>query len=367
MNDLRQGLEKIVNAIEEISNKPANKPNFLTNELSGDLIHSGTITRFNSTGIADESSKRVMLVKDSGVYTDNLFVSTISSEVTFNADVHVQGKLYATKLHVNELSADIRNERSSPLEFIADSSGIYGKGLIWKGEGISSKQLIYKPNPDRIYSTDTIDLDRNAAYSIGNSIVLTSTDLGPTVTSSNLTTVGTIDNLRTQGNLVIDEHVFYEASSQRIGIGTDTPNASLSIASLDLEFMIDVEGTTTKIGNRTADDLQIITDNTARITVSSSGHVSIGTKGNNNARLNVFGKLGVGVNNVADDISFATANGIEISGTKIMTGTSIPDSGTFRQGDVVYNTNAVATGYVGWVCVREGTPGEWKPFGQIAG
>ena len=49
-----------------------------------------------------------------------------------------------------------------------------------------------------------------------------------------------------------------------------------------------------------------------------------------------------------------------------MTGTAIPDSGTYRQGDVVYNKNAVATGYVGWVCVREGTPGEWKAFGQIA-
>ena len=142
MNDLRQGLEQIVTAIEEIANKPANKPNFITNELSGDLIHGGTISKFNSTGISDESSRRVMLVRDSGIYTDTLFVSTISSEVTFDNDVHVQGKLYANKLHVNELSADVRNERSSPLEFVADDSGIYGKGLIWKGEGISSKQLI---------------------------------------------------------------------------------------------------------------------------------------------------------------------------------------------------------------------------------
>ena len=366
MDDLRQGLEQIVTAIEEISNKPTNKPKFITNELSGDLIHAGTITKFSSTGIIDESSRKVMRVSDNGVYTDTLFVSNIASEVTFDNDVHVKGKLYATKLHVNELSADVRNERSSPLEFVADDSGIYGKGLIWKGEGISSKQLIYKPNPDRIYSTDTIDLDRSAAYSIGNSIVLTSTDLGPTVTRSNLTQVGTLNNLRTQGNLVFDEHIFYETSSQRIGIGTDAPTASLSIASLDLEFIVDVEGTTTRIGNRTAEDLQIVTDNTARITVSSSGQVSIGNKGNNNARLNVFGKLGVGVNNVSEDVSFATANGIEVAGTKIMTGASIPSSGTYRQGDIVYNTKAVATGYVGWVCVREGTPGEWKAFGQIS-
>jgi hypothetical protein len=49
-----------------------------------------------------------------------------------------------------------------------------------------------------------------------------------------------------------------------------------------------------------------------------------------------------------------------------MTGTSIPTNGTFSQGDIVYNTIAVPTGYIGWVCVRAGTPGEWKPFGQIS-
>jgi len=49
-----------------------------------------------------------------------------------------------------------------------------------------------------------------------------------------------------------------------------------------------------------------------------------------------------------------------------MSGESAPTNGTFRQGDVMYNTNAAPTGYVGWVCVREGTPGVWKPFGKIS-
>ena len=34
-------------------------------------------------------------------------------------------------------------------------------------------------------------------------------------------------------------------------------------------------------------------------------------------------------------------------------------------GDVVYNTNPAAGGYVGWVCTSGGSPGEWKGFGQI--
>ena len=49
-----------------------------------------------------------------------------------------------------------------------------------------------------------------------------------------------------------------------------------------------------------------------------------------------------------------------------MTGTNVPSAGTFQQGDIIYNTKTVPTGYVGWVCVRAGSPGEWKTFGQIS-
>ena len=33
---------------------------------------------------------------------------------------------------------------------------------------------------------------------------------------------------------------------------------------------------------------------------------------------------------------------------------------------IVWNDDPKPTSYVGWVCVREGTPGEWKAFGQIS-
>ena len=42
-----------------------------------------------------------------------------------------------------------------------------------------------------------------------------------------------------------------------------------------------------------------------------------------------------------------------------------PTFGTWKKGDVVYNSNAVASGYIGWVCTTAGTPGTWKTFGAI--
>ena len=83
--------------------------------------------------------------------------------------------------------------------------------------------------------------------------------------------------------------------------------------------------------------------------------------------LNVNGKLGIGVNNIPDDISFMSKGGISFDGIKMLTGTNEPTLGTFNQGDVVWNTNAEPSGYVGWVCIRTGTPGLWKPFGKIEG
>jgi hypothetical protein len=364
VNQIRIGLAQVADAIEVIANT-APKPEFLNNEISGNKVHGGIISKFSSTGIEDTATERAILVTDNGTVIDNLVTDHISSSPTVYGDLTVQGLITAQKLHVNELTADVRNERTTPLEFVADDNGIYGKGLQWKGQG-PTKQLIYRANEDRLYSTETIDIAADKSFSIGNIPVLTTTELGSSVRTSNLVKVGTLQNLRTQGNLSIDDFIIYDSDSQRLGFGTDAPNGSISVTSLETEFVIDVEGESTKIGNWTTDDLQIVTDNTTRITVKANGKVEFGKSNKDDARVSVFGKLGVGVNNVSDDVSFSTANGIEVAGTKIMTGTSIPDNGAFRQGDIVYNKNAVATGYVGWVCTRAGTPGEWKAFGQIS-
>jgi hypothetical protein len=44
---------------------------------------------------------------------------------------------------------------------------------------------------------------------------------------------------------------------------------------------------------------------------------------------------------------------------------SIPTTGTWNVGDIVYNYTPTAGGNIGWVCVTAGTPGTWKTFGTI--
>ena len=259
---------------------------------------------------------------------------------------------------------DMRMQALSSVEFQADGDGVYGKGLRWQGTG-PTKQLIYRSNPDRIWTDESIDLGNEACYMIGNTPVLRMTELGSAVRNSSLVTVGTLQNLNTNGNLNIDSYIFYNTDTESLGIGTESPNGKFAVATLDAEFIIDTAPGTVKLGTWTSDDLTILTDDTARLVVRSNGNIDLGNPDGNETKVVVHGKLGVGVNQVDSDVSLSTSGPVKFENKKFMNGTEEPTSGIFRQGDIVWNENTVSTGYIGWVCVREGSPGEWKPFGQI--
>jgi len=46
-------------------------------------------------------------------------------------------------------------------------------------------------------------------------------------------------------------------------------------------------------------------------------------------------------------------------------GTAPPTTGRHERGDKVLSTNPVITGFIGWVCIFEGTPGTWKTYGVV--
>jgi hypothetical protein len=43
-----------------------------------------------------------------------------------------------------------------------------------------------------------------------------------------------------------------------------------------------------------------------------------------------------------------------------------PSSGTHALGEIVFNADPVAGGFIGWVCVTAGTPGTWKSWGAVS-
>jgi hypothetical protein len=196
---------------------------------------------------------------------------------------------------------------------------------------------------------------------IANTSVLSSDTLGPGVMHSSLTSVGTLRNLRTEGNMNIDQFIFYDGDGMRLGVGIDAPNGQLSVASNEAEYIIDPGYDSIKAGTYTTHDLELITDDITRIKLKSTNKIEVGS---DTETVTTFkGKVGIGINN--PDTALSVASPIKVQGKKIEFGEQVPDNGIYNRGDLIFNTQPSPTGYVGWVCIREGTPGEWKPFGAI--
>jgi hypothetical protein len=48
-----------------------------------------------------------------------------------------------------------------------------------------------------------------------------------------------------------------------------------------------------------------------------------------------------------------------------LSGNDPPTSGAFNEGDIVWNNYPQPGKFVGWVCVKSGSPGMWNGFGRI--
>ena len=249
------------------------------------------------------------------------------------------------------------------LKFVAKEDGtLTGLGLSWTGAG-PNKQFMFRASPDRFWSTESIDLNEGKSFMIGNNVLLSKTELGSSVRNSNLTRVGTLGNLRTQGDLVIDDYIYYTSSSESFGIGTEAPNGKLGVATLDGEFVVDTAPGKISVGAWTSTDLHITTDNRSRIVVKDNGNVIIG---NEKSLTVVNGKLGINVSNIENDIALSVNGGVKFDGKKMANAEHAPKDGACRQGDMVWNSRPNSGGYVGWICTESGTPGLWSPFGKIA-
>ena len=329
--------------------------------ISGDLVHGGTLSSFKSVGIFDQASKTALIIKDDRIVVDYIDAVELKGDIKVEKNLRVGGTITAQRIDAVEINADVRNERTSPLEFkCSDTDSIYGKGLMWTGFG-HTRQLVMQSNPDRLWSSESLDLHTDQHYMIGGVSVLSPDTLGPSIFNSSLTSVGTLTNLATEGNLNIDQFIFYDGDGMRLGIGIDAPNGQLSVASNEAEYIVEPGFDSIKAGSYTTHDLELITDDITRIKLKSTNKIEVGT---NNETITTFkGKVGIGINN--PDVALSVASPIKIQGKKIEFGDTLPDSGIYTMGDLIFNSRPTPTGYVGWVCIKDGTPGAWKPFGAI--
>ena len=272
--------------------------------------------------------------------------------------------------NLSALLNDILSEKNQDtniveLSYLKFNGDIEGKGLIWAGRG-HTKQLVYQPSPDRFFSSETIDLAKDRAVTINGIKIIDDKELGTSITKSSLREVGRLRGLIVDGSLSVNQFLYYNATSDRLGLGTEEPNAALSICDQGVEIVIGArEYNKAGIGVYNSSDLELITDNTTRVTISAGGNIELGNRNNGPVQVLVHGTMGVNVATPDPRTNLHIGGAIKFNDTLHLKGIRPPEGGSFKQGDIVWNSEPQQRNYVGWICIQSGNPGIWAQFGEI--
>ena len=288
--------------------------------------------------LGTDNTSRILLKNNGEVIFGN--------EQAKNSIVRIYGELI-----VDNVTTDNRTDRYSPLQFNATrDADVYGLGLEWTN-GRSVKQLIVKEGPDRLWSSEALDLAEGQYYAINNKIVLSETSLGSGITNSNLTNLGTLHELKVSGTTTLFSDV--EAGGSRVKVKAIDFNDGSQQVSIDT-YKINTSNQYT-ISVRGQDSIYV-----------DSTEISIGSKDNQRRPVKVFGQLSVGINTPDPRVKLAVGGNIGFANRTMSSGTGAPVNGISNVGDIVWNDNPQIHSYVGWVCTVAGDPGTWLSFGAIA-
>ena len=330
--------------------------------LSGDHINGGKVLNFSSSGITDSATKEQVKITDESISINALRVGVIRDNLNVEGEITAK-TVKVDVLEAKEIKAEIQFEKNISVTFGGENSA--GKGLLWTGQGYT-KQFVYNQNPDRFYSSETIDVGRNKHFSINGIKVLDEIELGSSITKSNLREVGKLKGLLVDGDVIINDFVFYNSTSDRLGIGTDVPKAALTVAEDMIEVMLGTKDASRgMVGTYAGQGFDIVTDNASRISVSANGHIHLGNKNYPAIQVTVHGSMGINISTPDSRVALDVNGAVKFNNKLHLSAEESPKSGSFNLGDIVWNSNPQQRGYVGWVCIRAGSPGVWNGFGKI--
>jgi hypothetical protein len=217
---------------------------------------------------------------------------TFNGSNTINGDLTVRGPIVATTIRAERILD--QNGKEIKLDEIQgnEEPDLYGRGISWS-YGDNSYQLVYNTN-GRLWTNLSMDLSANNSYRIGDIPVLSTNELGPQVIKSNLQKVGVLKDLSVSGNANFGEFAFFNGDMFRVGLGTEEPDAALHIHDFGVDIIVGTrEQEVASIGTKTNHGLDIITDDTARLSIKNSGEIVIGSQSSRNANVTIYGQLQV--------------------------------------------------------------------------
>ncbi len=282
-----------INKIEKVADKriQIQQLDVYKNSISGDAIHSGTITGFNSEGIKDQADFTRLVVKNDCVEIET--------------DLHIKGTVKVENLQYVQAQVPKLN--------VMEALMIDHNEVVWK----------------------------NA--------------LGKSVKKSNLEELGILKNLQVR-------NTFYVANG-RVGVNTTAPSADFSVNAGGYEIITKMHEHNAFIGTHSHVAFAIGTDDSPRLMCRANGDIVVGNENTKPVKMNVWGQLGVGVKYPQE--SLHVDGNIKFAERVFTAGVQEPKEGRWDTGSIVWNERPEKNLPVGWICIKGGKPGSWRPFGMV--
>jgi|TARA_R110000803_G_scaffold19225_1_gene50590 hypothetical protein len=265
-------------------------------------------------------------------------------------------------IHTNALSGDvidggtITNFTSTGIKDISGSVNLTIKNdTVEVAKDLHVKGTIKVENLEYVQA-QVPKLNVQKAIMVDHNEVLWKEELGKSVKKSHLTEVGVLKNLQVRNALYV--------ADGRVGVNTTSPSADFSVNVGGYEVITKMHESNAFVGTHTHVAFAIGTDDTARLTCRANGDVVVGSETGKPVNLNVYGKIGIGVKNPAETLE--VAGNIKFSERVFTSGEQSPRSGSWNTGSIMWNEKPDVLQPVGWVCIKGGKPGSWRPFGTIS-
>lgn len=273
--------------------------------ITGDHIVGGVIKNFGSTGIDDQATDCKVTILDHGtVFENTLYAPKIEVKggAMIDGDLEIQGRIVDTPAY-QQLIADAAQATQS---------------VLTNDTMVQSQNLIF----ERIREEG---IDLNKVTFQGKVLIVDDKLVG--VTHSQLRSVGTLQDLQTNGDTFLSESMF--VANKRVGINTMDPKNALSV--WDEEIEVSVGKNQKGVG---------------RIAVERNNDLVLGSNDNDNITLKPDGTTVIPK--------------LQINNMVFTTG-SVP-SYDAPKGTIVFNENPTLGGPLGWVSLGDS---RWANFGII--
>ena len=244
-------------------------------------------------------------------------------------------------------STGLEDKASKTLLTVEDDQVTIKNDLVVKGTVTVENLKYVEAQVPKLNVTDAVMIDHNE--------VIWKDTLGKSVKNSSLTQLGVLKNLQVENTMFV--------SQKRVGVNTEAPSAEFSVNVDGYEVITTMHEKNAYVGTHAPVPFSIGTDNTARITCKSNGDLVLGDEKNQSANVNVAGRLGIGARNPQE--SLHVVGNIKFAERTFASGDGIPTEGRWDTGSVIWNDKPEINLPVGWVCIKGGSPGSWRPFGQI--